>query len=490
MKDLLIGLDVGTSALKAVLVSAEGRVLKTCAYGYSLARPMADHVEQQAEDWWTALVAAVRAVTSDIDAQRVRALGLSTQGGTLQPVDATGRPLCPAISWMDTRACTQEAAFKASIGDERMHAITGWAMCGGLNALQILWLKQNRPDIFQNTAKFLSVSSYLTLRLTGYAAVDRSNAGIEQLLDLQTGYWSDPIMETLGIDERRLANLVLAYDSAGTLTGEAAEALGLPADTIVAAGGHDQYCAALGAGAAANRDCLIATGTAWATLAMMDERPENLAAGASVSRHVAPALWGALFSLEGGSSLEWLRSVLRVSKEGEAFPYEQLNALAENSPTGAEGLTFYPFFSGAEYPPGLQKASAGFSGLRLSHDAGHMIRAVMEGVACQAAWMLEALNPEPGGTLIVTGGASKSALWTSILADITGRTLTLPSIPEAGCLGAAALAGTAAGVYTSPAEGVAQFAGERKLVEPSPNKERYVEVLERYQQGVSQMTLE
>lgn len=297
-------------------------------------------------------------------------------------------------------------------------------------------------------------------------------------------------MEMLGIDERRLANLVLAYDSAGTLTGEAAEALGLSAETIVAAGGHDQYCAALGAGAAANRDCLIATGTAWATLAMMDERPENLAAGASVSRHVAPALWGALFSLEGGSSLEWLRSALRVTKEGEAFPYEQLNALAGNCPAGAEGLTFYPFFSGAEYPPGLQKASAGFSGLRLSHDAGHMIRAVMEGVACQAAWMLEALNPEPGGTLIVTGGASKSALWTSILADITGRTLTLPSIPEAGCLGAAALAGTAAGVYASPAEGVAQFAVDRKLVEPGPDKERYVEVMERYQQGVSRMTLE
>lgn len=489
MRELLIGVDVGTSALKTVLVSREGCVIAASEHRYPLEHPAPGHVEQRAEDWWEALVTTVRTVTRGVDPDRICALGLSTQGGTLQPVDLRGRVLCPAISWMDTRASLQDAEFNARIGGERMHNITGWSMCGGLNALQILWFRQNKPDIFKDTAKFLSVSGYLTLRLTGRAAVDRSNAGIEQLLDVETGRWSEPIMELLGIEESRLAELVSAHESVGTLTHEAADALGLTTEVVVAAGGHDQYCAALGAGAASKSDRLIATGTAWAVVAVMDAPLANGVSGASISRHVIPGLWGALLSLDsGGSSLEWLRNALKPVNAGTLMPLEQVNLLAASHPAGAGGLTFYPFFSGAEYPSGLLKAKAGFLGLKLSHDIGHMARAVMEGVACQAALMLEALGSSPDGAFILTGGASKSALWTGMIADIVGRTLTLPSIPEAGCLGAAALAGTAAEVFTSPAEGMARLSGSRRLVEPGPDKAIYREVLENYKRGVSRMS--
>ncbi|MDD3214049.1 MAG: FGGY family carbohydrate kinase [Eubacteriales bacterium] len=488
MKPLLIGIDVGTSALKAVLVSCEGNVLATSEQRYPLLYPAAGHVEQRAQDWWLALVAAVREVTRDINPDEVCALGLSTQGGTLQPVDAGGRELGPAISWMDTRASRQQAEVSAQIGAERMRDITGWGMCGGLNALQILWLRQNKSEVFTSAAQFLSVPGYLTLRLTGRAAVDWSSAGVEQLLDVETGCWSKPITELLEINEDQLADLVAADESVGTLTSEAAKALGLSTKTVVSAGGHDQYCAALGAGASGKRDRLIATGTAWAVVAVTDTPMTKDPSRAAVSRHVVPGLWGALLSMDnGGNSLEWLRGALKPVSGGELLPLEQLGRLAAGCPAGSDGLTFYPFFSGSEYPPGFAKAKAGFSGLSLAHDVGHMARAIMEGVACQAVWMLEALRPIPDMTLMLTGGASKSKVWTQMIADLAGRPLTLPSIPEAGCLGAAALAGTAAGLFPSAAEGAAQLSGCRRQVEPGADQARYREVLENYKGGASRM---
>ncbi len=488
MIDLLIGVDVGTSALKAVLVTADGHVLATAERRYSLERPAPGYALQRAEDWWKALAAAVRAVTEGQDKRAVRALGLSTQGGTLQPVDARGLALCPAISWMDTRAAAQEAEFRTRIGAKQVQEITGWGMCGGLNALQILWLRQNSPDIFKRTEQFLSVPGYLTQRLTGRAAVDYSSAGVEQLLDVRAGRWSEPILALLEIAPSRLAELVPAHESVGELTADAAEALGLPRHVAVAAGGHDQYCALLGAGATSQSDRLIATGTAWATVAVLDSPDAGIPEGAAISRHVVPDLWGALFSLDGGgSSLEWLCRALTPAGQAELVPLEQLGRLAAAQPAGADGLTFYPYFTGAEYPAGLRKANAGFLGLTFQHGAGHMARAIMEGVACQAVWMLQALGGAADGALILTGGASKSALWTGMIADIAGRTLTLPAIPEAGCLGAAALAGTAARVYQSPAEGAAQLAGMRRLVEPGPDRVRYRLVYERYQKGAARM---
>lgn len=487
MSDLLLGVDVGTSAVKAALVSAEGGVLAASERRCALSHPAPGRAEQRAEDWWLALQAAVRDVTENVDAGRVRALGLSTQGGTLVPVDVEGRALCSAVSWMDSRATSQQSEFERRVGSERMRAITGWAMCGGLNALQILWLKENRPEVFYAADRFLSVPGYLTQRLTGRAAVDASNAGIEQLLDIGTGRYSQPVLDLLGIYEDRLADVVPAHEAVGTLTPEAAEALGLKRSVVVAAGGHDQYCAALGAGASTRGDRLLATGTAWVVLALSDTLPGEALSSASVSRHVQLGLWGALFALEGGgSSLEWLRRALSAFS-AEQPTLEALDRMAAGRPAGAGGLRFYPYFSGAEYPAGYLKAEAGFAGLSLSHDAGHMARAVLEGVACQAAWMLEAFGPAPDGGLILTGGASRSPLWTQLIADVTGRTLTLPLTPDAGCLGAASLGGVAAGLFASPAQAAAVLGGGRRRIDPGPDAAHYRDVLNEYKAGAPRM---
>ena len=489
MRDLVIGADVGTSSLKAVLFSRDGRIVATAQQGYPLAYPAPAQVEQNAGDWWQALVAAVRTLTRDVNPARVSAIGLSTQGGTLVAVDAQGRTLHPAISWMDTRAQRQQAEFEESIGGEAMHVITGWNLCGGLNALQILWFKQNRPDVYESAAKFLSVPGYMTQRLTGRAAEDASSAGVEQLLDVQAGRYSQPILDLLGLTAQNLADLVKAYEPVGTLSADAAEALGLSPDVLVVAGGHDQYCAALGAGAVSGRDRLIATGTAWAVVATVDSPAGVGTPAAALSRHVAPPLWGALLSLDsGGSCLEWFRNACAPLNGGVPLTLTQVNHLAAESPAGSNGLLFYPFFSGAEYPAGLRGAQAGFYGLRPDHDVRHMARAVMEGVACQAVWMLNALGGDAGGELILTGGASKSELWTGIIADLAGRVLTLPETSEAGCVGAAALAGVASGLFASPAAGAAQLGGRRRQVCPGPDRAVYQDVLTRYENGAARMS--
>lgn len=488
MRDLIIGADVGTSSLKAVLFSREGKIVATAQQSYPLAYHGPAQVEQNAEDWWQALVTAVHTLTRHADPERVSAIGLSTQGGTLVAVDAQGRALHPAISWMDTRAQRQQAEFEAQIGGEAMHTITGWNLCGGLNALQILWLKQNRPDICAEADRFLSVPGYMTLRLTGRAAEDASSAGVEQLLDVNAGCWNQQILDVLGLKTQNLANLVSASEPVGTLTADAAEALGLSSDVLVVAGGHDQYCAALGAGAVSSRDRVIATGTAWAVLAAVQSPCEVGTPAAALSRHVVPSLWGALLSLDsGGSCLEWLRNACAPLNGGAPLTLEQVNLLAAASPSGSNGLLFYPFFSGVEYPAGLRDARAGFYGLRPDHDVRHMARAVMEGVACQAIWMLNALGGDAGGELILTGGASKSELWTGIIADVAGRALNLPEISDAGCVGAAALAGAASGLFTSPAAGAAQLGGKRRQVCPGPERAVYQDVLKRYENGAVRM---
>ncbi len=464
----MIGLDIGTTAAKGALVSASGQVLAQAGFHYPLARPRPGWAVQNADDWRRAAARLVRILTAGAPGA-VRGIGLSTQGGTLVPVNAVGLPLCGALSWADTRAAAQQAVFEREIGAKAIYELTGWQLCGGLNALQILWLRNNKPDLFNAASQFLSVPGYLTRWLCKRAAEDISSGGIEQLADVRAGSWSEEVLGLLGIGTERLAELVLPDEAAGTLCVEAAQELGLNTDVVVAAGGHDQYCAALGAGIAANQ-ALLATGTAWAALALSDapRLDENL--NLAFGRHVAPGLWGTMLALEsGGACLEWLRenTALRGA-DGALPPLNEVDALAAQSPAGARGLLFYPYFSGSPYPAGGGAALAGFAGLGAHHGPAELARAVMEGVACQAVWMLDALPLPAGAELTLTGGAARSALWAQIVADMARRPVAVPQFADVGCLGAAVLAGAAAGLYTV-AQGAAALKTGRRLVTPGPN---------------------
>ncbi len=481
MDRYLIGVDIGTTGAKSMLISESGRIIAHAYAGYEMRTPSNGRCEQDAEDWWRAVVKTVRAVASEPRfAKNVVALSLSLQGGTLVPVGVKGEPLQPAVVWSDKRCKTQRAAFAARFGEDYMYQRTGWRLSAGLNAMQIAWIRENRPDIFEKTAMFLSVPDYISLRMTGRAVVDISDVGINQLADIRRGAYDEGILDFCGINEHALAEIQPSATPIGKLLPLAAAELGLPRNTLLVTGAHDQYAALLGAGITQSGDVLIGTGTAWVVTALCDD--PDFASGFSQSIPAA-GNWGSMVSLSaGGVCLDWFRNNIASSEQEGGLPYSIINEMAAQRRIGASGLMFYPYFSGSSFPISMPEGKAVIVGLDFSHDRYDIARAIMEGIAMQTAWVLEYFREKYSiRKLKLSGGASKSALWTQMVADIAGCTVTTPNMSDLACVGAAVMAGVGSGVFPSCEEGIARIVVEENEYQPDPARvERYQEHFREY----------
>lgn len=465
----MLGIDVGTTGTKTLLMDTAGALLGSAYQGYESTHGRPDTCEQNPADWWDAVAATVReAVGSPERARRVAAVSLSTQGGTLVPADRNGEPVCPAIVWNDTRCGEEMRAFGARFGEDYLYRVSGWSLQPGLNAMQIAWLRKNDRALFERAELFLSVPDYIAMKLTGKAVIDPSNAGINQLMSLERKDWEDEILDYLGITRRRLPKIADSGAVIGTLQPSAAQALGLPEDVLVAAGGHDQYCAALGAGAVDGGDILVASGTAWVVTAISEEPRFDNPAHPNQSLHTVPGKWGALLSLEsGGVCLEWLRKKLSALRAGAPLSLKEIDEGAAQCPAGSNGALFYPYITPATYPPEAEGCPSTLLGLTITQDGFAVARAVMEGVVYQVLWMLEAFGERPEGGLVLTGGAAKSALWTQILADAAGVPVLVPGIADTACVGAAVLAGIGAGLFRDARQGSRAMASQTRAVYPN-----------------------
>lgn len=446
MSEYVLGLDIGTSAVKAVLCNDKGYVVDEESRSYGASHPHPRFAEQDANDWWRASVESIQAITSrqakDIN---VRAISLSTQGGTLVPTTASGEPLSPAVLWHDKR-CVDEAAYMRGHELEKyIYEKSGWLLTEGLNLLQIMWMKKHRPELFQKTELFLSVPDFMALKMTGKAVIDPSNAGINQLSDIRKLTWDDSLLKLAGIQSKHLPILVQSGEIIGHLTPEVATLLGLSVDTKLIAGGHDQYCVSLGLGAVSPGDSIIGTGTAWVVVSIGNSPQYDMMHGVAVSRHVLNDMWGALFSLEmGGSSLAWWRD---LAFTGEDIPsYAAIDETLSRRNIN-ENLFFYPHLTGAKYPQQKPGINGAFIGLTPDCDAYDLSAAVMEGVTYQSIWQMDTLNLTDEGAMYMSGGAAKSKYWSQIVADILCRPLFIPKYRDAGAYGAALLAGLSIGLY-------------------------------------------
>ncbi|GAA2181126.1 xylulokinase [Brooklawnia cerclae] len=443
MADLVIGLDVGTSGTKTVLMADDGTALASASWHYAIDRRSPVEVEQDAEDWWTAIVRSVRAVTDGIDPARIGALAMSVQGGTLVNADRDGNPLAPARSWLDSRAAAAAQALDARFGAHGFYERTGWKLGPRYNAAQIADMRSHDHDLFAATGLFLSTHDFLAMRLTGRPCLDRNSAGITQLTNAAERRYDPDILEAIGIDESVLPGLVDPGEAIGTLTPRAAADLGLPRDVVVVAGGHDQYCAALGAGALDASTLVLSTGTAWVVLGAsavpLPDPRENL----SFSDHVLPGLWGAFCSLlNGGSSLEWVRGLWGTSGEPLSFDAVTQDVLA--TPAGSDGLMLVPHF-GATVPVWDERSRGGFVGMDLTHERRHFVRATLEGICYEAATLValhRGVNPQVSAVRVM-GGATQSPVWPRIIADVLGEPIDVLREPDAACRGAAMLAAAA-----------------------------------------------
>lgn len=442
---LFIGLDVGTTGTKAVVTDRNGHILGKGYQEYELTFPRDGWVEQNAEDWWTAAVTAIRqAIATLPNVNDVAGIGLSTQGATMLAVDAACKPLAPAITWMDRRATAQAEAMTEAFGMEAVYHKTGWRISPTCDASKIRWIREEQPDIFEKAACFVSTLEFMNHRLCGRFVVDPTNAAIRQMLDIGTGQWDPAILDFLGITPDRLPEVQPVGHCVGNLTPAAAEALGLSTDVKVFNGAHDQYCAALGAGAVNTGDMLLATGTTWVVLGVTDKplyTPSRIAPGI----HPVKGQYGAIASLvSAGSALKWYRKVV----DGD---FREIDEEAAKRADSAADLLFYPYLCGAGFPHGKPEIRGTLTGLDLHHDKYDIARALMEGVAFETALTLEQFSAQGMDVhrLMMTGGASKSRLWSELVGYITGCEIYRMQEPDTGCVGASMIAAVGLNAFDS-----------------------------------------
>lgn len=473
----LIGIDIGTSAIKGALVDERGDMLALARKSYELSRPQEGWAEQDAEEWWRGAIEVVRDLTSQVTSPDVAGLGFSCQGETLVPIDEQGRPLYKGISWVDQRARSETDYLSNRYGPEFWYQKTGRFPWPGVPACKLLWLRNHRPDLF-NAHKFLHVGDYLAYKMTGNFYTDESMASRSNLFNTAEKQWDEELLDIVGISGDQLPQICHAQDVVGYLSVDAARALGLPAGTPVVMGGHDQTCAAVGAGIVHDGDFLLSCGTAWVFLTSSSQLVLEPRSGLDVYCHVLRDRWAFMGVLSnGGAPLQWFKDYFCECEVQQAIEWgkDVYDLLIERADVervpGDSQVLILPHFMGSQTPAWDHGATGVIIGLTYHHRREDIVRAILEAVVLESCWALSAF-PQVGievGSVRMIGGAAKSRAWAQMVADATGAKVYLPVVSEAACRGAAILAGLGTGIIKY-LESVAAKLELQTVLEPRPEK--------------------
>nr|MBA2463046.1 carbohydrate kinase [Actinomycetota bacterium] len=366
--DAVLGVDVGTTAVKAAVVTADGRVLGTGSVEYPTHYPRPGWVEQDPEDWWRAACGAIQTALADAGRRDMAAVCVSAQAPTLLPLDSRGRPLRPALIWMDRRAEAEAERLRETLGEELVRRVTGNRIDPYYVAAKLLWFREHEPELRARVRVYVQATGYLVHRLTGELTLDREHASLLSLRDLERETWSERLCEAVGVTPELFPRLVSGDEIAGRVTDDAATATGLPAGTSVTGGTVDGPAAALEAGVIDEGQAAEMTGTS-TVLILPSARPRSEPALVAM-RHAVPGRWLLLGAMvASGGSLRWLRDLL-----GEQS-FESLTAEAEAEPAGANGLVFLPYMMGERSPIWDSDARGVFVGLSLTSGRGSLVRA-------------------------------------------------------------------------------------------------------------------
>ena len=459
-KEYLLGTDIGTHGTKTLLVSPDGEVVSSATRSYGVEQPHPSWAQQWPEVWVEAAFDSIRETveTAGVSASDVRGLCISSlYGGSGIPVDENVDPIHPCLIWMDRRATEQVEWVKEHVDLDDLFEITGNYVDSYWGYTKILWLKENRPDVWERTDNFVPPNNYVEYELTGELAVDYTSAGnIGGVFDIDDLEWSEEACEKLGIPvEKFPERLVASDDVVGEVQEAVADRVGLEPGTPVLAGGVDAPMATFAAGAyeAGDNVSMMGTSTCWGVSHAGDGFSEKLVS----MPHVADSETNVYTfggSATGGALIEWFRSEFGQPEEqaGELVdvdPFELLNMKAEEIPPGSEGLVALPYFKGERSPIWDTEATGTLMGLTFYHEKAHLYRALMEAGAYSLRHNIEAIE-EIGLSMNdeskVVGGVSNSDLWMSILADVTGRELRVPAGGVGAPLGDAMLVGVGTGL--------------------------------------------
>ena len=466
---VLVGLDVGTGGARAVAVNDSGEIVAEAASEYPLNTPRPGWTEQDPEDWWKGAKEVLAKVAAE--AGEVGGIGLTGQMHGSVFLDSSDRVVRPALLWNDQRTQAQCDGITRAVGEERLISIAGNPALTGFQAPKIVWLRDEEPDNFRRVSRVLLPKDYVRLRLTGEYATDASDAAGTLLLDIQARDWSGEILDALEIPQEWMPNVYEGPESTGALREEVAEDLGVPAGIPIAAGGGDNAAAAVGTGIVGPGLVNSSVGTSGVLFAHSDEFRPDPSGRLHAFCHAVPGAYHLMgVTLSAGGSLSWWRETL-------GGDFDELVEAASDAPPGSEGLVFLPYLSGERTPHLDPRARGAFFGLTARHGAGHMTRAVMEGVIFSLRDSLQIMREldVPIDDVRATGGGARSELWRQLQADIYATPIRRTVADEGPAYGAALLAGVASGTYTDVDEATSVVKLREEITEPDRERSKVYE---------------
>jgi len=482
----LLGLDLGTSGVKALLlpVTEEPDAQSYAATAeLTLSTPYPGWSEQSPADWWTGVTQAIRTVLeiSGLASSEIAGLATSGQmhGATL--LDGAGEVVRPCILWNDQRSAPECAEITEQIGLDRLLEWVGNPALAGFTAPKLLWVRRHEPPVWSRTRTVLLPKDYINYRLTGNRTTELSDASGTLLFDVAQRCWSAPMLESLGLSPDLLPSVHLSTDQVGQVSPQAARDTGLRQGMPVVAGGADNACAAVGMGVVRPGEVMVSLGTSGTVLAPTARAEVDPAGRLHTFCHAVADTWYVMgVVLSAGGSLRWFRDTLaQPERESAAIerrdPYQVMLEACAAAPAGSDGLIFLPYLTGERTPHGDPHARGVFFGLSLRHTGAHLTRSVIEGVAYAMADSTDLMRRLGLDLNLVraTGGGACSALWMQILADVL-ETSVATSLNDTGpALGAAILAGVGVGVYPSVPAATQRLVTIRSAIEPDTEVDLY-----------------
>lgn len=467
---LFIGIDLGTSAVKTLLMDENGKILNIVSKEYPLFFPNPGWSEQNPEDWYEQSVAAVKELVADFDKNEVAGISFGGQMHGLVVLDEEDKVIRPAILWNDGRTQVETDYLNDVIGKDKLSEYTANIAFAGFTAPKLLWMKKNEPEKFAKIRKIMLPKDYLAYRFTGNHCTDASDASGMLTFDVKNRAWSEEMIDILGLSKEQFARVYESYESVGTLTAEAAKALGLNESVIVAAGAGDNAAAAVGTATVGDGSCNISLGTS-GTVFISSAKfgvDENNALHSFAHADGSYHLMGCMLSAASCNKW-WMEEILKTKEF--AKEQEGIVALGEND------IYYLPYLMGERSPHNDPAARAAFIGMRMDSTRTQMTQAVLEGVAFALRDSLEVarklgINIE---RTKICGGGAKSPLWCNIIANVMNLKVDLLESEEGPALGGAMLAAVAAGKFESVEDAALKIVKVRETIEPDK------ELVEKYE---------
>ena len=459
-----IGIDLGTSSVKMLLVAKDGEILKSVTKEYPICYPKSGWSEQNPYDWYDATIAGLKELVADIDKSTVCGISFGGQMHGLVILDKDDNVIRPAILWNDGRTQKQTDYLNEVIGKEKLSAYTANIAFAGFTAPKILWVKENEPDNFEKICKIMLPKDYLAYRLSGAFATDYSDASGMLLLDVKNRAWSDEMCQICGVDKAKLPKLYESYEKIGTLLPSVANELGLDESVSVSIGAGDNAAAAVGTGTVGNGDCNISLGTSGTVFVSQNEFSVDKANALHSFCHSNGAyhLMGCILSAASCNKW-WVEDILGTSD----FANEEKNL---DRLLGDNTTYFLPYLMGERSPHNDVDARGAFIGMRPDTTREHMVLAVLEGVAFALRDCVEIAKAS--GVKIdatkICGGGGKSKIWRKIVANVLGIPVLRPQIEEGPAYGGAILAMVGCGEYASVLEATSALIKTKDVTEPTP----------------------